>query len=252
MEARIPAVVGLAYLILAVAMTPRGVAGQDLSPADSSSIAAHVYGGQPFRLEALTPWRRGGVPFTLFHPSTGAAASGTDDGGFISALANALIPVLGITRDQLRDDFGAKRRGHWHRGIDILAPKGTPVVAAVDGAVLKMRWDHGGGRTLRLVDESRKYVFYYAHLSGYARGLREGEPVRKGEVVGYVGRTGDAVGAHLHLGIASLLGDTEHWWQTRPLDPYLLLRHALGLGCDSAQVRQGECAQESARPDSSR
>ncbi len=256
MEARIARIVGLACLGLAVATTPRGVAAQELSPADTSSIAAHVYGGQPFRLDALTPWHRGGVPFTLFHASASggghAATSSSDDGGFLSALADALIPVLGITRDELRDSWGSKRVGHRHRGIDILAPKGTPVVAAVDGAVLKMRWDHGGGRTLRLVDTTRKYVFYYAHLSGYARGLREGEAVRKGQVVGYVGRTGDAKGAHLHLGIASLLGDSEHWWQARPLNPYTALKHALGFGCDSSAAQRSGCPQDAAETDTSR
>lgn len=255
MEARIPTLVGLACLALTLATTPRGVAAQELSP-DTSGIAAHVYGGQPFRLEALTPWRRGGVPFTLFHSSyAGAAHAGgasSDDGGILSALADMLIPVLGITRDQLRDDWGARRVGHRHRGIDILAPKGTPVVAAVDGAVLKMKWDRGGGRTLRLVDQDQRFVFYYAHLSGYARGLREGEAVRKGQVVGYVGRTGDARGAHLHLGISSLLGDSEHWWQARPLNPYTALKHALGFGCDSSAAQRAGCAEDAASADSSR
>ncbi len=255
MEARIPMVVGLVCLVLAVAMAPRGVAAQGPSPVDSSSSAAHVYGGQAFRLDGLTPWRRGGVPFTLFHGTTGTsthATSTADDGGFLSALADALIPVLGIRRDELHDSWGSKRVGHRHRGIDILAPKGTPVVAAVDGAVLKMKWDRGGGRTLRLVDTTNRYVFYYAHLSGYARGLREGEPVRKGQVVGYVGRTGDARGAHLHLGIASLLGDSEHWWQARPLNPYTLLKQALGFGCDSLADRGARCAEGAASADTSR
>lgn len=244
-----------------LAATPRGVAAQAPNPGDS--INARVYGGQPFRLDALSPWRRGGTPFALFHTSRAtdpdryrlkAAPSASDDsGGFLSSLADMVLPVLGITRDQLRDSFGAPRTGHRHRGIDILAPKGTPVLAAVDGAVLKMKWDRGGGRTLRLVDATNRYVFYYAHLSGYARGLREGEPVRKGEVVGYVGRTGDAHGAHLHLGIASLLGDTQHWWQAKQLNPYTLLRHAFGFECDTvAGGRTTTCADDAAGADSTR
>ncbi len=247
---------GLACLLLTVATIPRGVAAQELSPADTSSIAAHVYGGQPFRLDALTPWRRGGVPFTLFHASYAGSERGggasSDDGGILSALADMLVPVLGITRDELRDSWGSKRVGHRHIGIDILAPKGTPVVAAVDGAVLKMKWDRGGGRTLRLVDQERRFVFYYAHLSGYAHGLREGEPVRKGQVVGYVGRTGDAKGAHLHLGIASLLGDSDHWWQARPLNPYTALKQALGFGCDTATYWHARCADDSASTETNR
>ncbi len=259
MDFRIPTAAGFFCACALLVATPRGVAAQAPNPGDS--ISAHVYGGQAFRLDALTPWRRGGVPFTLFHSRTpdpdrfrlkAAPTSSDDGGGFLSALADMVLPVLGITRDQLRDSFGAPRSGHRHRGIDILAPKGTPVVAAVDGAVLKMKWDRGGGRTLRLVDATNRYVFYYAHLSGYARGLREGEPVRKGEVVGYVGRTGDARGAHLHLGIASLLGDTQHWWQAKQLNPYTLLRHAFGFECDTLAGGRTTCAEDASGADTTR
>lgn len=250
MEVRTRAVLALTSAVLVVAGMPRGAAGQETTRTDS--ITAHVYGGQPFRLDGLTPWRRG-APFQLLHKSSGEASEpnqrfrlksapparedGAATGGFLSALADALIPVLGITRDQLRDSWGNARVGHSHKGIDIMAVKGTPVVAAVDGSVLKMKWDHGGGRTLRLLDRNQKFVFYYAHLSRYANGLHEGDTVRKGQVVAYVGRTGDAKGAHLHLGIASLLGDPDHWWNARPLNPYTLLKRAFGLDCDSSATR---------------
>lgn len=246
MEARIPNILRAASVVLALVGLGRPAAAQRSMP---DTTRAHIFRGQPFRLDALTPWRRSGA---VARPER-APSSPMDDpapeprfrlrsksspsSGFLSALADALVPVLGISADQLRDSFGNARRGHRHRGIDIPAPKGTPVVASVDGAVLKMKWDKGGGRTLRLVDESGKFVFYYAHLSGYAHGLAEGEPVRQGQVVGYVGRTGRVKGgAHLHLGIASLLAQPDHWWQARPLNPYSLLRHTLGLRCDSVTV----------------
>ncbi len=256
------AVLALSCSVLVLAGTPRGATGQTMTRTDS--MTAHVYGGQPFRLEGLTPWRRN-APFQLLHKSTGETSDGSErfhlksapsareeSGGFLSALADALIPVLGITRDQLRDSWGSARRGHTHAGIDIMAAKGTPVVAAVDGSVLKMKWDHGGGRTLRLLDQDRKYVFYYAHLSRYASGLREGDTVRKGQVVAYVGRTGDAKGAHLHLGIASLLGDPDHWWNATPLNPYTLLKRALGLGCDSTSSRGSRCGSDAPEADTTR
>lgn len=264
MAARIPVIAGLT-LVIAVAAGARPARGQDLTRGDTAR--GHVYGGQPFRHDALMPLRRGGPSISLFHrqpddPSqadgllggdrpfrlraTAPVAKGTEakeGSGLVQALADLLIPVLGITRDQLKDSFGNPRTGHRHEGMDILAPKGTPVIAAVDGAVLKMRWDHGGGRTLRLVDQSGKYVLYYAHLSRYATGLREGSPVRRGQVVAYVGRTGTVHGsAHLHLGIASLLGDTDHWWQVRPLNPYRYLKRALGFSCDSTAA--AGCADE--------
>jgi murein DD-endopeptidase MepM/ murein hydrolase activator NlpD len=270
MAARIPATLILGSTVLALAGASKPARAQSLPRLDTAR--AHVFGGQPFRLDALTPWRRSGGTFSLTRSASPAGdattaerpfrlrsqrtpppptVSRTDEsGGFLAALADALVPVLGITRDQLRDSFGNARKGHRHNGIDIMAPRGTPVVAAVDGSVLKLKWDRGGGRTVRLLDSSGRFIFYYAHLSGYARGLQEGEAVRKGQVLGYVGRTGTVKGSsHLHLGIASLLGDSEHWWKIRPLNPYTLLRHALGLQCDSA-VAEGAPCPESA--DSSR
>ncbi len=266
MVAHVPVIVGLAIAI-GVAVGSRPARAQDLSRTDTSKSS--VYGGERFRLDALMPLRRGNARISLFHrqpddptqpdvlrsgdrpfrlratPSVAKRTGASEGSGFVDALADLLIPVLGITRDQLRDTFGSPRTGHRHDGMDILAPKGTPVVAAVDGAVLKMKWDHGGGRTLRLLDQSGKFVFYYAHLSRYAAGLQEGSPVRRGQVVAYVGRTGTVHGsAHLHLAIASLLGDTDHWWQARPLNPYTYLRRAFGLPCDSTQA--GACGAEAA------
>ena len=266
MVAHVPVIVGLA-IVIGVAAGSRPVRAQDLSRADTSR--ARVYGGERFRVDELMPLRRGQARISLFHRqpddpaqpdalrggdrpfrlrTTSAIAKRTGEregSGLVDALTDLLIPVLGITRDQLHDSFGNARIGHRHQGMDILAPKGTPVVAAVDGAVLKMKWDRGGGRTLRLLDQSGKYVLYYAHLSRYATGLQEGSPVRKGQVVAYVGKTGTVHGsAHLHLAITSLLGDTDHWWQARPLNPYTLLRRALGLPCDSTQA--GACGTEAA------
>jgi murein DD-endopeptidase MepM/ murein hydrolase activator NlpD len=273
MVAPTPLVARLACAAIAVFGAWRPLHAQQSARTDTA--AGHGYLGQPFRKDALTPWRRGSVSSSQLHwtlPDEDAGDATAPqarsfrlrqhtlpgplyahsvkerESGLMTALADLLVPILGIARTDIRNDFGARRIGHRHQGVDIPAPKGTPVVATVDGSVLKMKWDAGGGRTIRLLDRTGKFVFYYAHLSGYATGLREGQPVRQGQVLGFVGRTGsvEGNGAHLHLGISSLLADPEHWWQARPLNPYRFLEHAFGFGCDSAASGSWTCGGDAA------
>lgn len=104
-----------------------------------------------------------------------------------------------------------------------MAARGTEVIASVDGWVWRMQWDQRGGRILFLVDSSLEYLVLYAHLDGYAEGLVEGQPVRRGEVLGYVGRTGNVRGsAHLHLQVGQIRSP-DRWWEEERLDPYPLL-----------------------------
>jgi len=112
------------------------------------------------------------------------------------------IPVNGIERTALRDTFGAKRSGHIHGAIDILAPRGTPVLAAVDGIVTKLRVSGAGGLSI-YVNDAEGTEYYYAHLDGYAPWLHESMPVKRGDVIGYVGTTGNAPPGtpHLHFAI---------------------------------------------------
>jgi murein DD-endopeptidase MepM/ murein hydrolase activator NlpD len=179
---------------------------------------------QPFRLRARD--RSVGVT------NRGLREVGTDSqvsaSGPLSVLRDMMMPVVGITASRLRDTYGAPRSGHRiHGAIDIHAPLGTPVVATVPGSIWKIRSDPGGGRTVHLLDESGKYVFYYAHLSRYAKGLHEGQSVQRGDLLGYVGRSGDVRGSpHLHLRIGRVPTDREHWWDTKPLNPYPLLKSA--------------------------
>ncbi|HEX7117897.1 MAG TPA: M23 family metallopeptidase [Longimicrobiales bacterium] len=136
-------------------------------------------------------------------------------------------PVLGLRLAAIRDNFGESRGARRHEGVDILAPRGTPALAAVDGWVWEMKWDRRGGRTLFLMEVSGRYLLLYAHLDAYAEGLAEGRPVRRGEVVGYVGETGNVEGsAHLHLRLARIRS-AERWWESEPIDPYPLLTEAL-------------------------
>jgi peptidoglycan LD-endopeptidase LytH len=140
-----------------------------------------------------------------------------------------IVPVQGVRAQDLRDDFDEVRGGHRHEAIDIMAPRGTPVLAAGDGKVVKLFLSKPGGLTVYQFDESRTYCYYYAHLDRYAAGLQEGALLRKGEVLGYVGSTGDASpeAPHLHFAIFKL-GPEQRWWKGTPINPYGILSGSPG------------------------
>jgi peptidoglycan LD-endopeptidase LytH len=116
-------------------------------------------------------------------------------------VAPLLLPVEGVAASSLRDSFGAPRVGHRHAAIDILAPRGTPALAACDGVITKLRAGGTGGLTITIAHGTTSY--YYAHLDRYAPLIWEGMPVRRGDVIGYVGTTGNAPRntPHLHFAI---------------------------------------------------
>jgi murein DD-endopeptidase MepM/ murein hydrolase activator NlpD len=137
-----------------------------------------------------------------------------------------LIPVAGVTAAQLHDSYLAGREGgRVHQAIDIHAPRGTPVLAAADGTILKLHSGSRGGIAVYQLGTDGRTRYYYAHLERYAEGLEEGEAVRRGDVVGYVGDTGNAAPGdfHLHFSIA-VLDDAHRWWEGANLNPYPLLR----------------------------
>lgn len=137
-----------------------------------------------------------------------------------------LIPVAGIEKTALRNDWGDVRGGgtRHHTAIDILAPRGTRALACVTGSILKLHDSVAGGHTLYLVDESRSRIYYYAHLDAYAEGIRDGVKVAQGDVVGFVGSTGNApeTTPHLHFGIERMPA-TGEWWKGEPMNPYPIL-----------------------------
>jgi murein DD-endopeptidase MepM/ murein hydrolase activator NlpD len=139
---------------------------------------------------------------------------------------NLLVPVVGVERAQLRDTYGERRGDRPHEALDILARKGTPVVATDDGYVVKLFHSVPGGLTVYQADPGREVVYYYAHLDRYADGLREGASVKRGDVIGYVGTSGNAAAEapHLHFAIFKLPPGKE-WWKGSPLDPLPLLRN---------------------------
>jgi murein DD-endopeptidase MepM/ murein hydrolase activator NlpD len=158
--------------------------------------------------------------------TTGPAAGDTD----IALLRpRALtLPVQGIGAAQLTDTYTQSRAaGAPHEAIDIMAARGTPVLAVEDGKVAKLFLSKPGGVTIYQFDPGSNYAYYYAHLDRYADGLTEGASIRKGQVIGYVGSTGNASpdAPHLHFAIFKL-GPERQWWRGTPLNPYLVWRDA--------------------------
>ncbi|HLE55584.1 MAG TPA: M23 family metallopeptidase [Rhodothermia bacterium] len=137
------------------------------------------------------------------------------------------MPVVGVGASELTDTFlQARGGGRTHRALDILAPRGTPVVAAVDGTIRKIFNSKAGGLTIYQFDRAEERVYYYAHLDRYANGLQEGWFVQQGTVIGYVGTTGNAAGTpHLHFAV-EVLPPTKEWWKGEPINPYPLLTEA--------------------------
>jgi murein DD-endopeptidase MepM/ murein hydrolase activator NlpD len=137
-----------------------------------------------------------------------------------------LIPVEGVTRDKLIDTFlQARSEGRMHDAIDIPAPLGTPVIAAADGEIVKFHDSAKGGITIYQLSSDRKYFFYYAHLQRRDERIYEGQFVRTGTVIGYVGDTGNAGtgNTHLHFQI-TVVTDPKRFWEGTSIDPYKILR----------------------------
>lgn len=147
----------------------------------------------------------------------------------MSVRSALLIPVAGIRPEQLRDSYDEGRSGgRTHNAIDIMAPRGTPVLAAADGTILKLHSGSKGGTALYQLDRDGHTRYYYAHLDRYADGIAEGAPVRRGDVIGFVGDTGNAGPGnfHLHFSVARL-PDASRWWEGENLNPFPLLRGLL-------------------------
>jgi murein DD-endopeptidase MepM/ murein hydrolase activator NlpD len=138
-----------------------------------------------------------------------------------SSILEMTPPISGLTLANLRDSFEETHNGHRHEAMDILEPRGTPVRAAVQGTIRKLFLSKPGGITIYEFDEKAEYCYYYAHLDRYAEGLHEGMLVRPGEVIGFVGSTGNAVEStpHLHFAIFEL-GPEKQWSRGKPVNPY--------------------------------
>ena len=179
--------------------------------------------------EALAPVATAGSRLDGIAPRAAAieaAPSSMADAIGTLAQRDLEIPVRGVSASALRDPFNdARAVGRRHDAIDIMALRGTEVIAADDGTIAKLFTSKAGGLTIYQFDPTQTFSYYYAHLDRYAPGLAEHQPVRRGQVLGYVGSTGNASedAPHLHFAIARL--DTDRsWWKGDPIDPYPLLR----------------------------
>ena len=164
------------------------------------------------------------APSPALPPPPASAADDSD----ISQLRQRVLtlPVQGVNPAQLSDTYTQSRAaGAPHEAIDIMSARGTPVLAVEDGKVAKLFLSKPGGITIYQFDPGSQYAYYYAHLDRYADGLAEGASLRKGQVIGYVGSTGNASpdAPHLHFAIFKL-GPERQWWRGTPLNPYLVWR----------------------------
>ncbi len=208
-----------------------------LGPGPSSRLGA----AEPAKVGSATSSARAAIdappptptPATTPVPAdTSVTPPAPDAGGAAPAPTSAagalLLPVQGIRADQLQDTFtDARSEGRVHDAIDILAPNGTPVLAVADGTVEKLFDSVRGGLTIYQFEPSGRYCYYYAHLDRYAEGLAEKKTIKRGEVIGYVGSTGNASpeAPHLHFEI-HVLGPEKQWWKGESINPYPVLKGA--------------------------
>lgn len=149
------------------------------------------------------------------------------------------FPVPGVDPATVQDTFDESRGGgRKHEATDIMAPSGTPVVAVDDGTIKKLFFSVRGGLTIYQFDPTNTYCYYYAHLQQYARGLEEGQSVKRGELMAYVGSSGDAApdDPHLHFAIFKL-GPEKRWWEGTPINPFPILTHRARAGIPSKRAR---------------
>jgi peptidoglycan LD-endopeptidase LytH len=186
---------------------------------------------QADRVEVPLPIEGGAAPSGAPPASGGAAllppprVIATGVGAPAISGGDLLVPVQGVTTAQLQDTFtDARSEGRSHDAIDIMAPAGTPVLAVADGHVEKLFDSKQGGLTLYQFNPEGTHAYYYAHLQGYAAGIVEKKSLRRGELIGYVGSTGNADPAapHLHFAVF-VLGPEKQWWKGEAINPYPLL-----------------------------
>jgi peptidoglycan LD-endopeptidase LytH len=226
--ARAPAVRLLPVRLLVVLVLPL-VAACPRPDVDAGGAAADILADS-----ATAPADAAAVPAAAARPPVSpvpgiSAAPGAvlrAEADELAALSAALVvPVAGVERWQLQDTYTeARGAGRTHDAIDIMAPRGTPVLSAADGRLLRLFDSRPGGLMVYATDPTERFILLYGHLDGYAPGLRDGMPLRRGQVIGYVGTTGNAPpdAPHLHFGI--LRGDPAvSWFEGVAVNPYPLL-----------------------------
>lgn len=191
--------------------------------------AGTITPGGPHQAPVATPGAAS-APTVTIPPSSGGTNPPPATPALMSALAarHIIVPIAGIPAAKLPDTFNEMRGGtRRHEALDIMSPRNTPVHSVDDGSVIKLFTSKAGGITVYATDPTGHFIYYYAHLDHYAPGLREGQPLKRGDVIGYVGSTGDASAdaPHLHFAIA-LSNNVKEWWKGTPVDPTPVLQAA--------------------------
>ena len=159
-------------------------------------------------------------------PPTESPSLSPEPANFVGRM-DLIVPVAGVRPEQLLDTYSdARSEGRTHDAIDIIAPAETPVIAAADGKIVKLFQSERGGTTIYQLSANQQFIYYYAHLSHYAEGLTEGNLVKQGQVIAYVGDTGNAGAGnyHLHFSIA-IVTDPKRYWEGTNINPYPLLQN---------------------------
>ena len=156
-----------------------------------------------------------------------APREATGDGAALLAARHPMLPVEGIAPASISDNYEQGRGSRKHEAIDIMAARGTRVFAVDDGKLVKLFHSVPGGITAYQFDPQGRLAYYYAHLDRYADGLKEGMAIKRGDLIGYVGSTGNASpdAPHLHFAVF-VLGPERQWWKGDPVNPYAALRNA--------------------------
>jgi peptidoglycan LD-endopeptidase LytH len=203
------------------APSPRAQSSEAVEPETAEAPHAPGRAKAPARATPEAP-RTAAAPQAPSRPMALPEAPGSEAA---SGLPTALrMPVEGVRRESVPDTFDDRRGVRRHKALDIMAPRGTRVVAVADGEVARVYRHLLGGLSVYQYDATRRYSFYYAHLEGYAPGLREGMVLRRGDLVGFVGTTGNATPGAPHLHFAMLeLGPDRKWWKGTPVNPHPLL-----------------------------
>jgi peptidoglycan LD-endopeptidase LytH len=200
--------VGLAAAVLVTACAPHGPPIPHPAPKVSAAPAPVRQAGDEARAGVADPMAALAADFAYLR-----------DRGI-------LVPVAGADATRIRDSFADPRDGgsRIHHALDIMAPRGTPVLAADDGHVLRLSTNRLGGITVYAMDPLARLVYYYAHLDGYHPGLHEGQRLARGDTLGYVGTTGNAPpnAPHLHFQVMRM-PDDGRYWAGEPINPYPVL-----------------------------
>jgi murein DD-endopeptidase MepM/ murein hydrolase activator NlpD len=238
----------LAALALAACIEVHDASDEAAKKAAADSAGGAVYIGEP-KPNAATPspdtyGPDSATPGRGFGPAAIDSALRTDSMQTLEAIDSTpaarptesnlavlqrelTMPLAGVAKTALRDTYNEMRGGGTrpHEALDILAPRGTPVLSAASGRVLKLFNSKAGGLMVYAADSSEHFILMYGHLDAYQPGLAEGQPLRRGQPIGTVGTTGNASPAvpHLHFAIASS-SDVKTWWKGAPVNPYPLLR----------------------------